>query len=171
MKNIITFIAALALCLSANAQNSLQGNWLMKQNLMGISVSDELSFDADEAGNVSEKAVISNNSKIFGAQFAGEVVCNRKGTFVLKDGALKITWDAQSSKTEITVPAKGTMNGNPDAEMQKEAEAFITEIVAEFDKSTKEGDVYEKVVFRKGKVLLTSRDENGKKETDTYIRQ
>lgn len=168
MKRIIIILTAAIICIAANAQNSLKGSWSNTHSIMGITVTEMMTFDSELSGNIGHKASIDLSMNMMGVKISGEIELSMSGTFVFKDGRLAIKWNAESIQQKTIKPVECHYKGETFPEAREEMEKAMAKVVEEIKKSAFEGEVYDPVTFKKDKLTLTETDGNGKKHSETY---
>ena len=91
------------------------------------------------------------------------------GTFEYKEDQLFIKWDTESIQQRTIKPIEYYYKGESVPEMKAEMEKVMAAVLDDLKKIALGKNIYASVTFRKGKLILTERDEKGKKQSETYI--
>lgn len=169
MKKFLTLLLVL-ISVSVSAQESLLGSWNISMDVMGTDVSHTLTFDNDTEGTVTELIYFGLDIKMLGAHMSGKMTATHKGHFELKNNVLTIKWMPDTVEYTILEKPKGTMKGKTEPELQKQAEKMFDDIRKAIINENPEDDIYDSVTFKRGKLILKSKDKEGKTETETYTR-
>lgn len=167
-KIIIIILTAAITCIAANAQNNLKGSWANIHTVMGTTINEVLVFGSELSGNVEHKASIDLSSSMMGAKLEGEMEMSIKGIFEHKDGKLIIEWDTESLQLKTVKPLDCRYKGESVPEMKSELEKVMATVLEDIKKNSTKENIYESVTFKNGKLILTERDEKGKKHSETY---
>ena len=173
MKKLIAIAALSLLFLDLSfAQIPITGSWFKKMTVMGTTVSDTISFDNDSKGQATNKFFIDFKMNILGIKASGQAEMNFTGTFVAEGKNLTINWDTESvslTRTPMTVTYMGeTMDDGDEKEFDEMMDELVGEIKTELEKNPV--DEYYNVSVKGDKLILMSKDENGKQETDKFSR-
>lgn len=169
MKKIFTLLLVLV-SVSVGAQESLLGSWNISVDVLGTDVSSTLTFDNDTEGTVTELIYFGLDIKVLGAHMSGKMTATHKGHFDLKNNVLTIKWLPDTVEYTILEKPKGTMKGKTEPELQKQAEEMFDDIRKAIINENPEDDIYDSVTFKRGKLILKSKDKAGNTEAETYTR-
>ena len=172
MKKIIaTAILSILFTAAASAQIPFTGSWIMKQTVMGTTITDCLSFDNDSQGKATNKIVIDLKMNIVGIKAVGKAELSVSGDFVTDGDKLTINWD-KDSFTVTKTPIEMNYHGEPIEDGKEEFDNMLEEIVTEITSDIEKHavDEYYNVRVKGNKLSITSLDDNGKPETDKFTR-
>ena len=170
MKKTIVILAAIFICVAATAQNDLKGNWSFSRSVMGVSITDLMSFDSDLSGNVEKQFNIDFDMDAMGLKMSGEIECSMKGTFELDDNRLTIKWDPETVTQKTLKPIECYYKGKPAPEEIKQKMEDMEKSITDSIKDINEVTVFE-LKIQKNKLILSDRNGDGKKNSMTYTRR
>jgi len=172
MKRLLIIVSLITVSIVSFAQDGLKGKWTLKHSFMGVTGTELMEFNDNNSGKVSTVMTIDFSMGMLGVKVIGAAKASASGTFTFDGKKIVIDWDENTAKLDVTKPVTAYYRGEvvESSELGNEFKQMFNEMTDDMVKEMSEGDEFTDVQIKGDKLILKSKGEDGKLETEKYTR-